>query len=147
MDDLECELDAEFYEYVKKDMSNLKEDNSKYDTGPLPRWIDTDAILEQKIEDIRENDTAFAMFINHIRERENFYQKAMETAAKANKKLSETEIKAKDRKLAVIIMTSAEIITSIGVGGLFTKYAPGFAVVVLVGIMMTALSLYLNFRK
>ena len=145
--DSEMEFDAKIYEHTKFTSPNAHDEGNIYDTGPLPYWINTDAISEQEIEDIRKSDTAFAMFINQIRERENLYQRAMHTAAKATKKLSKIEGKLKDRKLAVIIMTIAEIIISIGVGGMFTRYAIGFVFVVLVGIIMTILSLYINFRK
>lgn len=143
----DLEFDAEFYKHTEKTIADFENRDTKYDTGPLPPYIDTTPITEQKIEDIRKSDVAFAMFINQLRERENFYQKAMETAAKAKEQLSEAELKSKDRRLAVIIMTIAEIITSIGVGGIFTRYAVGFIFVVLSGLILTTLSLYLNFKK
>ncbi len=145
MNDLD--FDADFYKRTSKTNDDFENRDTKYDTGPLPPFIDTTTIAEQNIEDIRENDVAFSMFINQLRESESFYQKAMDTAAKAKEKLREVEHKSKDRKLAVIIMTVAEIITSIGVGGIFTEQATGFNYVVLAGLIMTAISLYINFRK
>lgn len=144
---LETEFNVNIYKHIANTSNSIIKSDSIYDTGPLPIWINTDTILEQRIEDIRENDTAFAMFINQIREREGLYQKAMNTVDKANKKLIEMENKAKDRKLAVIIMTIAEIMLSISIGGMFTKYAIGFVFVVIMGLIMTILSLYLNFKK
>lgn len=73
--------------------------------------------------------------------------KQMQKNIELNNKIKELELKNSDRKNSVIIMTVAEIITSIGVGGMFTEYAMAFLFVVLAGILMTILSLYLNFKK
>ena len=55
--------------------------------------------------------------------------------------------KSSERKNSVIILSIAEIITSIGVGGLFTSTPLPFLFVLFAGIIMTVLSLYLNFKK
>lgn len=145
MNDLE--FNAEFYKHTPKTMDDFENRDTKYDTGPLPPVIDTTSIGDLNIEDIRNNDIAFAMFVNRLRESENFYQKAMKAAAKAQAELKEVEQKSKDRKTAVILMTVAEIITSIGIGGMFTDYESIFMIVVFFGLIATAISLYFNFRK
>ena len=135
------EFDTDIYK------SHFENSDTKYDTGPLPVWIDTATISEQKIEDIRKSDTAFALFINQLRERENIYQNVMEAASKAKNELEEIKDKSDDRKLAVVMMTIAEIFISIGISGVFSEDSVGYNFVVLAGLIMTGFSLYLNFRK
>lgn len=140
-------FDVEIYEHAKNNPHTAEPGERKYETSALPDWIDSSDIPVQKIEDIRQNNTAFMMFINQVRDRDALYQKAMRSASDAKQKIAKLERKASDRKIAVIIMTVAEIIMSIGVSGLFTDYAHIFWIVLAGGVLLTAVSLYLNFKE
>ena len=106
----------------------------------LDLGLDVDKIPTPDYEEIRKNKAAYALFLRKVREQEIAYQNAMRVIASAKRK-------ANDRKIAVIILTIAEIITAIGISGLFTNDPVIFVFVLLVGIIMTGLSLYLNFKK
>ena len=117
-------------------------------TAELPHiGIDPDVIPNVDFEKIRKNEEAFIMLLNSMKASSSAYQESNAKVAELNEKIIQLEKKNSDRLNSVIIMTIAEIITSIGVGGMFTEYATGFMFIVLAGLIMTALSLYLNFKK
>lgn len=117
-------------------------------TAELPHiGVVPDDIPKVDLEKIRKNEEAFFMLLNSMKASSAAYQESNAKVIELNEKISQLEKKNSDRLNAIIIMTIAEIITSIGVGGMFTEYAIGFIFVVVAGIIMTALSLYLNFKK
>ena len=103
-------------------------------------------------KDIRENEAAFNMLLNQVQETDRLYSMKVRELEEKNGEINslKQEIntlnkKSSERKNSVIFLSIAEIITSIGVGGLFTSTPLPF--VLCAGIIMTALSLYLNFKK
>lgn len=117
-------------------------------TAELPHiGIDSEDIPKVDLKKIRNNEEAFIRLLNSMKASSSAYEQANAKNIELNNKIKELELKNSDRKNSVIIMTVAEIITSIGVGGMFTEYAMAFLFVVLAGILMTILSLYLNFKK
>lgn len=117
-------------------------------TAELPHiGLDPNDIPKVNFEKIRKNEEAFVMLLNSMKASSNAYQEASVKVTELNERIIQLEKKNLDRFTSVIIMTIAEIITSIGVGGMFTKYAVGFIFVVLAGLIMTTLSLYLNFKN
>lgn len=140
------EFDPEIFEAAKKEEN--QESEPLYTTSVLPDLgIDAESIPVPDYEEIRKNKTAFLLFVHKVKEQGETYQRAMRTATEAKRKVAELERTANDRKSAVIIMTVAEIITAIGTGGLFTEYAAISWIVLAAGILLTVLSLYLNFKK
>lgn len=135
------EFDVEIFEKAKEDTRVGGFDEPLYTTAVnLDFGLDINKISTPDYEEIRKNKTAYALFLCKVREQEIAYQNAMRAVANAKRK-------ANDRKIAVIILTIAEIITAIGISGLFTNDSVIFAFVLLAGIIMTGLSLYLNFKK
>ncbi|MBQ7133616.1 MAG: hypothetical protein IJO20_03880 [Ruminococcus sp.] len=117
-------------------------------TAKLPHiGLDPDEIPKVDLEKIRNSEEAYLMLLNSMKISSNAYQDASTKVTELNEKIIQLEKKNSDRLNSVIIMTVAEIITSIGVGGMFTEYATGFIFVIFAGLIMTALSLYLNFKK
>ncbi len=135
------EFDVEIFEKAKEDMQDGSSAEPLYTTAVnLDFGLDINKISTPDYEEIRKNKTAYALFLCKVREQEIAYQNAMRVIASAKRK-------ANDRKIAVIILTIAEIITAIGISGLFTNDPVIFSFVLLAGVIMTGLSLYLNFKK
>ena len=126
----------------------MAQDEWRYTTAALPDLgMDGEEIPAPDYEEIRQNKTAYLLFIHKVKEQGEAYQKVLKSHKKARKRIAELEQKASDRKSAVIIMTASEIVISIGISGLFTEYIVPFGIVLAAGILMTAVSLYLNFKK
>lgn len=126
----------------------MSQDAWKYTTAVLPDLgIDGENIPVPDYEDIRKNKTAYLLFIHKVKEQGEAYQKELQANEEAMQRIVELEKKAEYRKSAVIIMTAAELVTAVGVSGLFTNYPVPFGIVLSTGLLMTAVSLYLNFKN
>ena len=117
-------------------------------TAALPHiGIDVADIPKTNPMKIKDNEEAYAMLLNTLKTSTEAYEKSRGKILELEVQIRDLELKSTQRKCAIIIMTIAEIIISIGVGGLFTDYAVMSYFVIAAGVIMTILSLYLNFKK
>lgn len=134
-------FDPEIYRMAKEDGCREQGNEPLFTTSVLPDLgIDADNIPVPSYEDIRRNKAAYLLFLHKVKEQGIVYQNAMRAVAQYKRK-------SKDRLLSVVLLTISEIITSIGISGLFTSEPLIFAYMLAAGIILTSLSLYLNFRK
>ncbi len=117
-------------------------------TATLPHiGIEEEKIPKTDPLKIKENDAAFSMLLNTLKTSSDAYEEAQIKIKMLENENRILDKKSSERKNSVIILSIAEIITSIGIGGLFTSIPWPFAFVLSAGIIMTILSLYLNFKK
>ena len=110
---------------------------------------------EVNYKDIFANETAFNMFLNKVQETDVLYSIKVREVEEKNQeikdldhKINMLERKSSERLSAVLITTIAEIVIAIGVGILSpieNKLIP--ALVILAGMLMTGISLWLNFKQ
>ena len=110
---------------------------------------------EVNYKDIFANGTAFNMFLNKVQETDVLYSIKVREVEEKNQKIKDLdhkinmlERKSSERLSAVLITTIAEIVIAIGVGILSpseNKLIP--ALVILAGMLMTGISLWLNFKQ
>lgn len=136
-------------------MNETQDDKKKLETtATFPAVGLTGDLPNIKYQDILANETAFKMFINEVSEKDKLYSEKVcevrdltEKLDRATQRVANLEKRASERFCAVIISTVAEVVTAIGIGILpsnESKTVPLF--VILAGVLMTILSLWLNFK-
>ncbi len=117
-------------------------------TAELPHiGIDSKKIPEVDPMKVRDNEESYIMLLNTMKTSSEAYQKATVKIERLNNRIKQLEIKNTEHKSSVIIMSIAEIVTAIGVGGIYTEYFKMSIVVIFLGIVLTILALYFNFKK
>ncbi len=122
-------------------------DNTMYDTAILPDLnLEDEKMPPVKLKDIQENDAAFTMLVNLINSRDRIYSDVCRERDRLKEENTKLVEESKNRKTSTILITVANIITSIGVGFLINNL-PAAIVGMAAGITMNAVGLWLSFRR
>ena len=123
-------------------------------TSAFPAVGLDEGVLNVKYQEIRKSEAAFKIFLNTVYEKDKIYSKTVHDLKKstddlnaAKEKVFELEKRSSERFSAVIITAVAEVVTAIGISLLSpseNKLIP--IAVIIAGIIMTGVSLWLNFK-
>lgn len=117
-------------------------------TTTLPNLgINGNEIPQTDFSKIKDNEEAFSMLMNAMKASSEALEKARIKITEQEKEIHILDKKNLERKDSVIILSLAQIITSLGASGLFTNNPTPFFFVLAAGVSMTILSLFLNFKK
>ena len=109
-------------------------------------------IKEEDIPDIdlmkiKENEEAFKLLLHAYKTSSKECDRLNLENGKLRKEIENLKIGNSEKKNAVVTLTIAEIITSIGLGGIFSSHILMSVLMILCGLGLTTYSLYLNFKK
>lgn len=103
---------------------------------------------------IKDSEEAYKLLLNSYKtssrecERLNSENKKLkDIITELKDEITELKLVDRDKKHAVVILTFAEILTSVGIGGIFTSYLIMSLFMIFCGLSLTMYSLYLNFKK
>ena len=126
----------------KFDTCVLDDLNIVYETTPI------------SYEDIRENEKTFQVFLNEVKTRDETYksaikntQKLQEKLEKANEQISCLREKTIERRDSVIFMAIAEFLLSVGFSGIISEKPILSDSLIIIGVLLSVVSLYFNFKK
>lgn len=116
-------------------------DNSNFETTAIlpDLGIKSDEIPAPKYEEVRSSETAYNLLLNLIKNRDKDYI----SIKNENKKLKQ---KVEERKSAVVFMSIAEILLSLGISILFSLSICVGIILISLGVILTGLSIYYNFK-
>lgn len=117
-------------------------------TAALPHiGIDEEKIPKVDLSKIKDNSEAYIMLLNTLKTSSDAYEAARTKIAELERENRKLEKRSEARKSSVIILTVAEVITSIGCSGLYADNPIPAIFVIVAGFLMTVLSLWLNFKS
>ncbi len=96
---------------------------------------------------IKDSEEAYKLLLNTYKTSSKECDRLMLENGNLKKEIVNLKIGNTEKRNSVIVLTIAELITSIGVGGIFTSHVIMSALVIICGLILTAFALYLNFKK
>ena len=109
--------------------------------------IEKDKIPDIDLMKIKENEEAFKLLLHAYKTSGRECDRLNTENKELKNEIIHLKIGNAEKKNAVVTLTIAEIITSIGLGGIFSSHILMSVLMILCGLSLTAYSLYLNFKK
>ncbi len=109
--------------------------------------IEKEDVPDIDIMKIKDNEEAYKLLLNLYKTSSKECDRLMLENGNLKKEIERLKIGNTEKRNSVIALTIAELITSIGVGGIFTSHVIMSALVIICGLSLTAFALCLNFKK
>lgn len=109
--------------------------------------IEKDKMPDIDLMKIKENEEAFKLLLHAYKTSSRECDRLNAENKELKNEIIHLKIGNVEKKNAVVTLTIAEIITSIGLGGIFSSHILMSVLMILCGLSLTAYSLYLNFKK